>query len=219
MTVRHPATFSDQILAAIDDALGDAETVLDPFAGIGGIHRLDRSTVGVELEPEWAEQHPNTIVGNALDLPFPDEIFDAVATSPTYGNRMADHHNARDGSTRHTYRHTLGRALTDDNSGKMQWGRNYRRFHYKAWAEAIRVLKPGGRLVLNISDHIRKGQPQGVPIWHAFTLGVLGLELDAMVAVETQRQRHGANGHLRVGNEWVITFMKPSQPCPNSPDS
>ena len=106
MTVRHPATFSDPILAAIDAALGDAETVLHPFAGIGGIHRLNRSTVGVELEPESAEQHPNTIVGNALDLPSPDDIFDAIATSPTYGNRMADHHDAKDGSTRHTYRHT-----------------------------------------------------------------------------------------------------------------
>ena len=209
MTVRHPATFSDPILAAIDAALGDAETVLHPFAGIGGIHRLNRSTVGVELEPESAEQHPNTIVGNALDLPFPDDIFDAIATSPTYGNRMADHHDAKDGSTRHTYRHTLGRALTDDNSGKMQWGRTYRRFHEKAWAEAIRVLKPGGRFVLNISDHIRGGEQQAVTHWHVATLVELGVVCDGSVAIETRRQRHGANGHLRVGNEWVITFIKP----------
>lgn len=40
--------------------------------------------------------HPRTIVGNALALPFPDATFDAIATSPTYGNRMADSHNAQE---------------------------------------------------------------------------------------------------------------------------
>jgi tRNA G10 N-methylase Trm11 len=187
--------------------------VLDPFAGTGGIHKLSaRQTVGVELEPEWANQHPNTIIGNALNLPFPDASFDAIATSPTYGNRMADHHDAKEGSTRHTYKHTLGRNLTDTNSGAMQWGNTYRQFHRKAWAEAIRVLKPGGRLVLNISDHIRKGQPQGVNLWHVAALCELGLTFHEAVPIETKRQRHGANAHLRVGNEWIITFTKDATP-------
>ena len=32
-----------------------------------------------------------------LELPWPENTFDAICTSPTYGNRMADHHDARGG--------------------------------------------------------------------------------------------------------------------------
>jgi hypothetical protein len=86
-------------------------------------------TVEVELEPEWASQHPRTMVGDARALPLPDATFDMVVTSPTYGNRMTDHHNAKDGSRRITYTHNLGRTLTPGNSGAMQWGEDYRQLH------------------------------------------------------------------------------------------
>jgi hypothetical protein len=93
--VKHPAKFSTAVLEAMDPWL-DGCCVLDPFAGVGGIHSLCKParTVGVELEPEWAACHPRTVVGDATRLPFPDNTFDAVATSPAYGNRMADHHEA-----------------------------------------------------------------------------------------------------------------------------
>ena len=206
--IRHPATFSPPILDAIDQALGAADTVLDPFAGVGGIHKIDRRTVGIELEPEWARQHRDTLVGNALALPFLDATFDAVATSPCYGNRMADHHNAKDSSVRHTYKHTLCRDLSADNAGAMQWGKTYRSFHWAAWAEAIRTLRPDGLFILNISDHIRGGKPQGVHFWHVVALSALGLMYRGAVPVSTRRQRHGANGALRVESEWVVTFNK-----------
>ena len=103
----------------------------------------DLETVGVELEPEWADLHPDTFVGNALALKFDDADFDAVVTSPTYGNRLADHHNAKDGSVRRSYTHDLGRQLQEDNSGAMHWGPKYRDFHRKAWIEAKRVIRPG----------------------------------------------------------------------------
>ncbi len=145
---KHPAKFSPEILAIIDECLEDAKTVLDPFAGIGRIHDLkNRQTTGVEIEAEWANQHPDTLVANALDLPFPDQHFDAIATSPTYGNRMADHHNAKDGSRRTTYRHLLGHELHEDNSGRMQWGEQYRVFHAAAWKEADRFSRAGVMLI------------------------------------------------------------------------
>lgn len=95
--VTHPAKFSIEVLDAIDVIVPEGVTVLDPFAGVGFIHRLKgRSTIGVELEPEWASVHPRTIQGNALALPIPDESVPWVVTSPCYGNRMADHHDAKE---------------------------------------------------------------------------------------------------------------------------
>jgi tRNA G10 N-methylase Trm11 len=102
-----------QVLAALVEGY---ERVLDPFAGTGRIHELENWTVGVEIEPEWATMRDGTIVANALNLPFRDASFDAVVTSPTYGNRLADHHDARDSSRRHSYKHDLGRDLHSENS-------------------------------------------------------------------------------------------------------
>lgn len=106
--VAHPAIFSDAILPVLARMLGpEHRRVLDPFAGVGRIHELrglvdwELVTIGVEIEPEWATVHTDTQVGNALALPFASGVFDAVITSPTYGNRLADH-RARDGSYRHS---------------------------------------------------------------------------------------------------------------------
>lgn len=191
----HGAKFSRRHLEVLEDALRpeakrleltDEELrVLDPFAGVGLIHRLPFNTVGVELEPEWACGNPRTVVGDARRLPFPSGSFHAVATSPTYANRMAD---AYDGSgdtctrcegngldpepeadmdcgrcggsgkapsSRNTYRIKLGRQLSDGNTGGMQWGRDYRQLHRLAWTEAVRVVMEGGLLVVNVSDHVR----------------------------------------------------------------
>lgn len=209
--MRHPAKFSEALLDEIAKHLGTGWRVLDPFAGTGRIHKLYPSveTYGVEIEPEWATLHPRTIVGDALALPFNDESFDCIATSPTYGNRMADSHNARDGSRRMTYTHVLGRRLHENNSGALQWGEKYQSFHREAWAEAIRVLKPGGGFILNVSDHIRAGKRQYVTRWHLSTLFELGLELVSHHRIETPRMKNGQNAHLRIPYETVTVLEKP----------
>lgn len=209
MPVAHPAKFTDSILDAVRPFLPGVGTVLDPFAGTGKVHLLATPTlrtVGVEIEPEWATMHPSTVVGNALALPFGDNTFDAIVTSPTYGNRMADHHEARDGSKRMTYRHTLGRKLHEANSGAMQWGREYKEFHLATWREALRVLRPGGTFVLNCSDHVRKGEVQRVTMWHWQALWTFGLRTVAVRKVATPRMRYGQNGNTRVAHEWVIVM-------------
>src|SRR5207302_7210410 len=114
--VRHPAKFSDPLLPVLRALIHPGARVLDPFAGSGRIHEITDNAVGIEIEPEWADLHPHTHCGNALDLPFADAVFDVICTSPTYGNRMADHHDAKDDSRRNTYRHALGRPLHADNS-------------------------------------------------------------------------------------------------------
>lgn len=214
MTVKHPAKFSNNILDVFKPILDPSWLILDPFAGTGRIHELGFNTVGVELEYEWAALHPRTINGNALCLPFRDNTFDAACTSPVYANRLSDHHEAKDGSVRHSYRHDLGRKLHSDNSGQLQWGELYRRFSRAVWIEVSRVLKPEAKFVLNTSNHIRKGTVIDVVGWHESCLEDLGFVMIQRIAVATPRLRYGVNAAARVEAETVsVWFNKNKESC------
>lgn len=214
--ISHPAKFNQPVLECFREELANVRGVLlDPFAGTGRIHTLrsdSLDTYGIELEPEWAEMSPFTTIGSALDLPYDDEIFDVIATSPTFGNRMADRYDGRDGSKRYTYTTSLGRQLSPENSGGMQWGPSYRDFHRVAWSEAVRVLRPGGKFLLNCADHIRKGEQQYVCRFHIDVLRDLGLEYRKSILVNTRKMGHGANGESRIPGEYVFVLVKPKEP-------
>lgn len=125
----HPAKFPRYVLARLElyiraeaRALRRPARVLDPFAGVGRIHDLPRriaETTGVEIEPEWAACRARTVEGDATALPADwTASFDVVATSPCYGNRIADHHEARDscagcGGT--------GVALSEEGCSEAPW--------------------------------------------------------------------------------------------------
>lgn len=209
--VTHPAKFNANLMPVMARMLAGCQDILDPFAGVGKIFELNRwlpdaRIEAVEIEPEWAVMHPATIIGNALDLPWEDQHFDAICTSPAFGNRMADV-LLLDRYQRNTYANGLGRELHADSGAKLQWGEDYRRFHFKAWEEARRVLKPGGVFVLNIKDHIRDGQVQKVTSWHATCLDALGFEWMVHEKVMTTGNGFGANGQARVPYENVIKFI------------
>lgn len=211
----HPAKFSDPLLPVIDRYLKGYYWVLDPMAGVGTLARylgMDAHRVwSNDLELEWARQCPEPwSCSDARYMPqFRTGEFDAIATSPTYGNRMADHHNAKDASRRHTYRHYLGRPLTPGNTGQMQWGQEYKDTHLAIIAECVRVLRPGGRVVWNVKDHVRKGEVVYVSTWHIWALRYSGLRQVAVEDVPCPGQRHGQNGQARVDHEWVLVFDKP----------
>jgi DNA modification methylase len=210
---KHPARFTDRVLEVIVDVcvdlLAPGSRVLDPFAGTGRVHVLPFDTTGVELEPEWATMQRRTLVGNALALPFRTGAFDAVVTSPCYGNRMADHHNARDPSRRRSYTHDLGRMLHEDNAGAMQWGERYQAFHRCAWREVTRVCNNTCAVfVLNVSDHIRKGERARVVGFHMETLWQLGWVCIDVVPIATPRMRYGENAKARVDGEVVAVFTR-----------
>ena len=210
---KHPAKYTDSLLPVMAGMLRGRRRILDPFGGTGKAFLLDHwlgagvEIQAVELEPEFAAINPRTTLGNALALPWEDGHFDAVCTSPTYGNRMADTtFSSSKGNTWQTYTCKIGRKLHPDNSGAMDWGPRYREFHVKAWTEARRVLCPGAAFVLNIKDHIRGGVLQRVTDWHIDALTALGFRLLRHERVNTPSMRYGANSDLRVEYESVILF-------------
>ena len=204
----HPATFSVRHIQAFNEVLaGYAVTrICDPFAGVGKVHELAWDTVGIEIEPEWAAKHARTICGDSRTVQVPGG-FDAVVTSPTYGNRMADKHTATDNSDRATYKHRLGRDLTEGSTAGSQWGDDYRALHVDVYSNIVGQLAPGGVFVLNIKDHVRNGRRVPVSIWHVNTLLSMGLVLQDDAGFESAGLGSvGANRETHVGIEHVYVF-------------
>ena len=202
----HPAKFSAAIQPILRAWLEGCTRVLDPMAGVG---HGNLAHFYNELEPEWAEQCKGGVtVGDARSLPYASSTFDAVVTSPVYGNRMSDHHDAKDSSTRVTYRHKLGRPLHYANTGQLQWGSAYREFHISIWQEVLRVLQPGGRFLLNVADHFRLDERMYVSQWHLYTCQNLGFRYVKGRTVGVPGMRYGENRGKRVGYEYVYYFEK-----------
>lgn len=228
----HPAAYSASVLAEFQRIIDDyaAEhgppTICDPMCGVGRIHSLRRCrTVGVEKEPEWAACHRLTQQGDCLDLPFDAETFDLIMVSPVYGNRVSDSHTPKDKhkkcdgagcsackfsglSPRKTYKVALGRDPSPGSSTIMQWGAAYRKFHQAAVDEMVRVTRPGGLVVVNMSDHIRDRRMMPVVGWWAYTLADAGLFLERVVPVATPRMRAGQNHAARAAHEMIIVTRK-----------
>jgi SAM-dependent methyltransferase len=213
----HPAPFSMPIMDVLYERVMAAgcQMVLDPFAGTGRVHMVAETigitSVGIELEPEWANLHPKTRVGSALALPFADSAFDGIVTSPTYGNTMAQHHDQSeaDESTRFTYKHSLGRDPSEGSSAVLFWGPEYRSFHLAAWAEALRVLKPGGYFFLNVKDHVKDRERVHVSAWHVAALSRMGLVLAEQWEIPRVGIDFGLVAESRVPYEFVYVFRRP----------
>lgn len=219
--MKHPAKFSTAIIRALAEELVALEQyrLLDPFAGVGGLADLrkygwDGRIEYIEIEPEFAAAIPHLIgdhiyVGDALAILQTRWHVPCVVTSPCYGNRLADHHEAKDGSVRHSYRHDLGRPLTPGSAAGLQWGEEYQDFHIKAWRAVFNCLTPGGYFLLNVSDHVRKGKVQPVSAWHLWVCQTLGFELVSERLIPTRRLRHGSNSRARVKGEMLYIMRKP----------
>lgn len=205
--VTHPAKYSDVLLPIFSELLKESKLVLDPFGGVGKLKQIRPDAIINEIEFEWAKE-ASGICGDALRLPFVDGTFDAICTSPTYGNRMADKYNPTERWSHVGYAHSLKRDLHPQSSGKLQWGETYREFHRLAWKECIRTLKNGGLFILNISNHIRKGKEITVSEWHFGYLIGLKLKYDKSYEINTPRMKKGENRDLRLQNEYIITFRR-----------
>jgi ubiquinone/menaquinone biosynthesis C-methylase UbiE len=179
------------------------------MAGVGTIHGLARPgivTTGLEIEPEWADQHPMTIEGDATAMPFGDDSFELVMFSPPYGNRMADQFVSKDGTYRVTYYHFLNRRLHENSAAGMHFGPDYCKTMRSILVECKRVNTPDGFVVINVSNFIKNGEVIDVIQWYIDSMIDLGYRVMKDREVTTRRMRYGANHKLRVGSEHVITF-------------
>ena len=215
--MKHPAKYTDSFFALFAEILNGRENVLDPFAGTGKIAKIKQygyagEIYANEIEPEWLRPNEydcdHLTFCDAEFLDFPPSFFSAICTSPTYGNRMADHHNAKDGSKRNTYTHCLGRQLSEGNTGKMQWGKDYIEKHERVYAHLTALLKPNGIFVLNIKNHIRKGCEIDVTAFHIKALTECGLSVVDKHFVKTPSVRYGANFDKRTDGEYIVVLKK-----------
>ena len=211
--VKHPAKFTDIFIPIFAEKLKGFNLVLDPFAGTGKIADIKKygwqgKIIGNEIEPEWAT-NPDIDEWHICDAErmdyLKDKSIDAICTSPTYGNRMADHFEAKDDSHRITYRHYLGRILNENNTGRMQWGTKYKDKHKKIFNEFKRVIKDTGIIIINVSDHVRAGKIIPVVGWYIYELSNIGFFLKENIEVKTPRIKFGAN-RARVDFENILVF-------------
>jgi hypothetical protein len=218
----HPAKFTKGVLEAAAtilhlDHVDPPARILDPFAGTGlGVDFFAERgyrAQGIELEPEWAAMCESTITGDCLTVmrTLPSMSFDAIVTSPAYGNRMADNYAGdAKGSRRHTYRVALGRPLSEESAAGFQWGVAYRSFH-EEFLWCVKDLFTS-MLVVNMKDHIRKGEVVDVVGWwqrkmyETFPVGFV----HTRVTLPSRGIRHGANANLRVDDEVLLCVKRQS---------
>jgi tRNA G10 N-methylase Trm11 len=211
---KHPAIMGPHILKECKEFLPfEGCRVLDPFAGIGTTAKLlpDYDVVGVEIEEEWAKQCPKTVCGDSLLVIPTLGKFDAVLTSPAYGNRMADDFEASDTSKRITYRHKLGRKLSEGTTANLHFGRKngkYEELHSKIWKVCVDALTDDGVFILNCKDFLVAGQLMKVTDWHIDTLTSYGMKVEHRVKVPSKGMRFGANSEKRIDYECVVCLKK-----------
>ena len=101
----HPAVYSDALLPVMAEMLQGCYYVLDPFAGTGKIFQLKKwlpetRFEGIEIEQEWKDYDKRITLGMP-GLAVAQRYIRRDLYKSDLRQRMADHHEAKDGSPAH----------------------------------------------------------------------------------------------------------------------
>ena len=172
----HPAKMNPELAdILVCDYSNFRDSILDPFAGSGttgeaAVHH-GRRYIGVDIESSLCKKF-GSLLGDARSLPFEDCSFDAIITSPPYGEaigRAGDRDPNKTAADKARYeKKRFGRVLTKHavygdaagNLGMMPLERSRGTKSYisempKAVCEMARVLRPGGVAAIVLKDQRR----------------------------------------------------------------
>lgn len=215
---KYPDAFHRNELELVAKYLRPGALILDPMAGLGGVHYLrhlvdEVKTVGVEIEPEWSS-HPFTICADSTrDLVklFGVNRFDAIVSVPPIGN-----YTSKPSPTPRlsTYRDALGRPLHPRNAARFFFHNDqHKELLADIWRQSVEVLKPGGHVYFLGRSFFRRQRNQDGTMFHLQTLHDLGL-WESWVEPVKYGFYGGLNGHHRVQNPYLCVMEKP--PLPSS---
>lgn len=173
---KHPAKMNVELARRlVDEYTTPGQWVLDPMAGCGTVPiiaaDMGRKSAGVELEAQYITNH--TCNGDTFSLPFRDGQFDAIITSPPYGEaigRAGDRDIQKTIAAKDRYeQRRFGKSLTNHavygihpkNVGSMPLQSRKKPSFVDSMAKILkewyRVLGPQGMLITVIKDQ-RKGR-------------------------------------------------------------
>lgn len=233
----HPAQFSTELLLPMAEMLKEAGVedfweVLDPFAGLGlrlqamnEMYFKGRLILsGLEIERALVRKADRFVIrGDATDMWFSDNTFDAAVTSPTYGNGCNDNFHAKDNSRRNTYIHRIrehegeGYELAANNTGQFGWRggqasiNKYLDLHRAAYKEVFRVLKPGAVFLVNVKNFVVGDTYVNLRRHTDEMMAEVGFEYwgDQLVYTPGMRGAKGKNQPRGTTHEYLLMFEKP----------
>jgi tRNA G10 N-methylase Trm11 len=225
--MKHPAKYSNHFIPVLANLASkyNLHNIIDVFGGTGKIGLLKSLLPNLyitnnDIEPEWSQMGFENGCDECLTFDvanmstIEDNKYDAIITSPTYGNGLAAKTMT---GLRYNYSIFLGKVVNENNTGGMCFGKSYKQKHLDCITEMKRILKPSGILILNMKNFIRLGQEVPVVQWWFDSLVAGGFEMLEDIQIPVSSLRHGQNGNIRTKIEHVMVFKTNNSIVPALP--